>query len=465
MAYFEKRTRQSQEKILLNGGINTFLEESHIDRSECISNSNLSSDKYPCLSVRKGRKKYATAIISPNGMGTYWNVASSAFHIHVADSSTWKYWNGSTYTTVGTISNERSNFLNFNTSLKNYMVLINGTSIKYWDGTTMSTASDAPVTTLYCIDDRRLYALKDNTIYWSAGGSLTDWTSSESGHIEINGSKGKEKALVSYNDTVIAFFDESMHILYGNDVFDYDLSKPIDIGCVSERAFIELENILYFCYKDGLYKFSGGLPEKISNKVNYYFDNIADGYMYYTSMGKHKKKIYISLTSSLPGNSLTLEYDTFLNVWNIHNAQYYVFTTLGNKLIGLSHYLTEEGKIWDINGYSEGFDYESSAVAFNSEWVSGWISYGTISRNKKLTKQYYLLYLPVGSSLTLYYSLDGSTWTSLKTFDTSISQQVVKVHTLVGQLNNVARFKLKLVGVGNWYISKIDEYFRIKKRE
>lgn len=463
MAKFAGSRRSQQEKILLSNGINTYLQDGHIQRNECVSNSNISADKYPFLAAKKGRLKYATAISSPNAIGSYYNISSAAFHVHVVDGATWKYWNGSSYSTVGTVSNERSNFLNFNTSLKNYMVLLNGTSVKYWDGTTMSTASDAPLTHLYTVDDRRLYALKDNRIYYSAGGSITDWTSADSSYIEINGSIGKPRAIATYNDTVIAFFDESMHVLYGNNPFDYEQGKPVNIGCVGSRAFIELESILYFVYKDGLYKFNGGLPTKASDKINYYFDNYDTSYLYLASLGKHKKKIYVSLMSSNP-NNYTFEYDTKLDIWNFHNSVYYGFVNIGNKLIGLSHYTTDEGKIWDINGYNEGFDYETESTAFSSEWISGWIDYNTISKNKKLTKQYYLYYLPSGSSLTLYYSTDGTSWTSLKSFTTSSSQQISKLFVSIDILSNVQRFKFKLVGIGEWYISQLDEYFRVKKR-
>lgn len=464
MAYFKRSLRQEQSKIYLGEGINTYIEDTDIKRSECLSNKNISSHKIPYLTTRKGRKKFCDKISGPNGIGSYYDTTAGTFRLHLLDAAVWKYWNGSSYTLIGTISNEPSSFIQFNTSSYNYFICINGTSVNYWYGALISTALDAPKTTLYCVDDRRLYALKDNSIYFSAGGSITDWTTAnDAGKIEVNGSKGIPRAITSYQDTVIAFFDETMHILYGNDVFDYQLGNPINIGCVNQKATIELNGILYFVYKDGIYRFSGGLPEKISDKVNSYFENFDQDYLFYSSIGKYKEYIYISMYDN--SNRYTLEYNTKLNVWNVHDAVYYGFATLENELIGLGHYGDDEGKLWSINNHTrDGFDYETSETAIDSEWVSGWIDYNSISTKKKLTKQYYALYVPVDSSLVLYYSTDGTTWNSLKSFDTSSSVQIVKVSTVINEISNVTRFKLKFVGSGEWYIEKIDEYYRIKKR-
>lgn len=455
MAYFGNKPSGKQEsnQILLGDGINTFFPASKIKRSECVSNLNMSNHKYPSLSVRRGRQNLATAITTVNGMGVYLDS-----ELHVLDGTVWKRWTGAAWSNVQTgLANARASFVIFSISTAQYIICIDGTNRYSWNGSAAASLADAPATNLYTCDDRRLYALLGQKLYFSAGGSITDWTTAnDAGVITLAGCFGTARAICTYRDTVISFYDNSMHVLYGNDTYDFYASDPMEFGCWGSRALIEHTGKLYFVWNNSLYGYAGGMPGKVSDKAKTYFDAIPAAYRYLVCMGKHEKYIYISIPyGAVTANNLTLEYDTEMDIWNVHNAGYRAFVNVAGSLIGIDN----AGQTWTINS---GTADNSTAITW--EWYSGWIDYGLISKQKTISKQYWSLNLPTGSTMVLAYSENGSSYTTLKTFSASASEQITKVPVPLTALCNIPRFKLKISGTGPCDIEQLDEYFRIKKR-
>ncbi|MGE5436611.1 MAG: hypothetical protein ACM3O3_05235 [Syntrophothermus sp.] len=456
MAYFGNTVRGKQESIqvLLGDGINTYFPASKIKRSECVSNLNMSNHKYPSLSVRRGNAWYATAAVTTaNGIGTYLDS-----EMHVLDGTTWKKWTGTAFSNIQTgMANARASFVIFSTSSKKYIICIDGTNKYSWDGSTAaSLGADAPATNLYTVDDRRLYALLGQKLYFSAGGSITDWTTvNDAGSITLAGNFGTARAICTYRDTVISFYDNSMHILYGNDTYDFYASDPMEFGCYGSRALIELNGKLYFIWNNSLYGYAGGMPAKVSDKAKTYFEAIPTAYRYLVCVGKFDKYLYISIPyGTATENNLTLEYDTEMDIWNVHNYGFRGFTNIAGSLIGIDN----SGQTWTINS---GTDDHGTAITW--EWVSGWIDYGVISKNKTISKQFYSLNLVAGSTLVVYYSTDGTTYNRLNTFKAS-GEEITEVTVPFDALTNIPRFRLKLSGTGPCNIEQIDEYFRIKQR-
>lgn len=457
MAYFMNTIKGKNENIqlTLGDGINTYLPESKIKRSECISNLNVSNHKYPSLSVRRGRQTYATAITTVNGMGIYLDA-----YLHVLDGTTWKRWDGAAFQNVQTgMANAAANFVIFSVSGTNgkNIICVDGTNKKAWNGVSITDMPDAPATNLYTFDDRRLYALLGQTLYHSAGGSITDWTTAlDAGTIILAGCFGTERAICTYRDTVISFYDNSMHVLYGNDPYDFYASDAMEFGCYGQKAHIEHNGKLYFIWNKALYGYAGGMPGKVSDKAKDYFDAIPAAYRNIVCMGKHEKYLYISIPyGAVTANNLTLEYDTEMDIWNVHNAGYVAFVNIAGDLIGIDN----DGQTWTINS---GTDDAGTAITW--EWVSGWIDFGVISKNKTISKHFYSLYLPEGSTLSAYYSLDGTNFNRLNTFVADADTTITYIEIPLDILSNVSRFKIKYSGTGQCDIEQIDEYFRINQR-
>jgi hypothetical protein len=456
MAYWGNSLKHQVKSniITLGDGENTFLSPFNLKRSESSYSRNLSSVYFPALSARKGRQYYSTAITTPNGMGIYING-----YLHVLDGTTWKRWDGSAWQTVkASLTNARANFVEFRTESKKYIIMANGTDVYSWDGSSAATIAAAPATRLYTVDDYRLYALIGNVLKCSAEGSISDWTTAlDADSITITGAKGTERAIITYNDNTICFFDNSMHVLYGNDPYDFYLQDPMEFGCVGDRALIEHNKKLYFLY-DALYVYTGGTPRRISDKVKTCIDGIVSAYKSLCAMGSHGKYLYLSIPYlSGTTNNLTLEYDTELDLWYPHNVGYLAFVNFNNGLYGVD----STGQLWTINS---GTDDNGTAISW--EWISGVINHQVI-QNKKIVSDYYLIIdLPVGSTLTMSYSpsIDGSDFTTLYTFTASATEQKIRVKLPTSALHGVDWYRIKFAGTGQCVVHGMEELLRIKTR-
>jgi hypothetical protein len=278
MAYWGKSLQyklEPQEQIKIGYGLNTFNTPFDVKKQQIVSGKNITNTQFPALSVRPGLTVMygtGTTAFTPNGAGVRNGVDS-----HFLDSTVWKYWNGTALANVATgLTNTTGKFIEFNTSAKRYTVMVNGTEKKAWDGTTVTDMTEAPATKYYAVDDRRLYALIGSVLKCSADGSVTDWTTiDDAATIPISSMVGTGTGLVAYNDIVIAFSDQTMHMLYGDDPFNFELSKPYQTGCISDKSIIVHKNgTLYFMDYYKFKSFTGGIPEDISQIVKGYLDNI-----------------------------------------------------------------------------------------------------------------------------------------------------------------------------------------------
>lgn len=457
MAYWGTKAKYqaSQVPFKIDGGENTYLPPFDINKSESSYSRNISSRSFPAMSVRAGRQNAFTAITTPYALGQRNNQ-----YPHVQDGTTWKRWDGSAWQTVqASLTGGSGKFLEFNTETDRFTILVNGTNKYAWNGTAVTTLTDAPATNLYAVDDYRLYALIGTELKCSALGSVTDWTTADDADsLTLTSAKGNGTALTSYNDVVIAWTEQSMHVLYGNDPYDFYINDPIDDGCISDRSVIEHRGKLYFL-DFGAYKiYTGGRPIEMSQKIKSYLDGINLTYKSKCVAGKQGKYIYLSIpygTSTV--NNLTLEYDTELDLWFPHSVGYEDFTYIGEHLYGID----SEGLIWDVNS---GTDDEGIAISW--ERITGVWNSGTVSKKKVISGLYMILDLPVASQFSIYYSttVDGDDFSLLYTATSSATEQNTRVQIPTSILQNIDWYRLQFIGEGPCTIHYLEEHLRIKAR-
>ncbi len=463
MAYFGRKLRytiESQDPIKLGDGVNTYKTPFEIDKSECVSSLNTSSRVYPSLAVRPGSVSQYGTDVTPfveNAIGV-----RNGSIFNVQDGAVWKYWNGSSFQNLATgLTSSKGKIVELtNSSGTKYTVLFNGTDRKAWDGSTVTDLADAPQTNLVTVDDNRLYAVKDSILKYSAIYSVSDWTTFEdAGNIPVAGIIGTETALANFNDMVIVFSDQTMHILYGDDYTNFAFTDPIKVGCVSDRSIVEHNSVMYFMDYYRIMAFTGGLPVEISKKVRAYLRNINYTHMSKICSGKWDKYIYFSIPygDSATDNNLTLEYDTENQTWYPMDVGFTNFVTIGQDLIGI----TVAGKAVKLN---QGTADDSTAVVW--EHTTGVWDWSAI-RPRKADREYYLIIdLPIGSTLSLSYSetIDSDDFASLKSFTPNASEQNVQVKIPITVLKNYTWKRLKFSGTGPCTIHYIEEYKRTKMR-
>jgi hypothetical protein len=460
MAYWGSKVKYTVRPgtpFTIGDGENTFYNAFNIKQSESSYSRNTTSRKYPALSIRLGRQHAFATITTPNALGQRNNE-----YPHVLDSAVWKRWDGSAWQNVKTgLTSTVGKFLEFNTETDRYTILVTDSDVYSWDGSSASNIMDAPETPYYTVDDYRLYALDGTTLSCSALGTIDDWTTADDADsISLVSAKGEGTAITSYNDVVIAWTEQSMHVLYGNDPYDFYLNDPMNDGCISNKSVIEHRGKLYFLDYNAFKVYTGGRPQEMSQKVKDYIEGINTTYKSLCVSGKQGKYIYLSIPygSSTTENNITLEYDTELQNWYIHDVGYVDFVTIGEYLYGID----SDGQIWTINS---GTDDEGTAISW--EHITGVINNGTVSQKKVISDIWAIVDLPSTSTLTISYSTttDSDDFSTLYTFtgsDTDAQMTRVQIPTTI--LQNINWYRLKFAGTGPCTIHYLEENYRIKAR-
>ena len=308
--------------IYLGGGINTYGTPFNIKEGEARDSRNTSSRSYPALSVRPGIDDAFTAITTPNALGQRNNQ-----YPHVQDGTVWKAWNGTAWVNVQTgLTSATGKFVEFATGTTLYTILANGTDVYSWDGTTAASIADAPKTKLYAVHKGRVYALLGKELKFSALNLITDWTTVlDAGSISITNAKGDGTAISEFDDQVYVWTAQSFHNLYGTGPLNYTLSDISDDGCISDRSVIEGKyngaKALYFMDYGWVKAFSGSSPVRVSHSVKKFIDGINLTYKDKVCAGKNGKYLYWAIPYETTENNVVLEYDTDLNIWNVHGYE------------------------------------------------------------------------------------------------------------------------------------------------
>lgn len=462
--YWGKKLRYTQkpgEVITLGAGENVSVPAFEIKKNESSYSRNVSSRNYPALSVRPGRATAFAAITTPNALGQRNNE-----YPHVQDGTVWKRWDGAAWQNVQTgLTSAAGKFLEFNTETVRYTILVNGTNVYSWTGTVAASIAGAPATSLYAVDDFRLYALLGSVLKCTAEGSITDWTTvDDADTIILAGMVGAGTAIATFKDSVICWSEQTMHVLYGDDPYNFYPQDPMQYGCISDRSVVIHDSpdgraTLYFLDYGKFMRYTGGSPQEMSQKVRAYLEAINTTYKTKCVAGKHGKYIYLSIPygASATANNLTLEYDTELDNWYVIDQGYVEFTNIGEFFYGVD----SAGAFHKINS---GTTFNGTAISWS--YITGVWKKGAVSQKEVVSDYWAVLDLPAASTLTLSYSttVDGDDFVLLYTFTGSAAEQMTRAQVPTTALQNIDWHRLKFAGTGPCTIHYLQEDLRIKAR-
>ena len=448
MAYWPRQLAGKKNPphiITLGDGVNTYINPFQLSPKEGSSSLNTCNQSYPALSTRRGRTSMygsaATPLTSVNGA-----TARAGTTFHVVTGTTWKYWNGSSYTNVATgLTDAQAKFIEFTTATKKYTIMFNGTEKKAWDGSTVTDLTDAQATRVIAANDSRLFNLIDSSVYASDIGDITNWTTGDSDRIGQYGMVGSGTALVTYNDMIIAFSDQTMHIIFGKTSDEFDPTEPIIVGNVSDKATIIHGDtgVLYWLDYNRFMAFTGGTPFDVSEKVITYLESINYTYKSKICAGQSGKYIYLSIPygATATENNLTLVYDTNRKMWYPHNVGYTDFFNIGQYLYGID----TDGVVWKLDQTTAD---DSTAISW--EHTTGVMDFEPIKNLKHITDIYAIVDLPTASTLKLYYSatVDGSLFNLIKQFTASEDYQKVRIRIPTTKFQRADWYRFKLTGTG-----------------
>lgn len=392
------------KQIKLDGfghGLNTAVEDADISPQELTDCLNVTCDDYPVIRTRNDRVlQDCDALTVPKGIG-----ARGSSQMHAFDNNTWKYraLNSTSWTDIGTAISTASTQCSFhefhtytlttdNTTGQRLTYTIaafsNSSNMQngYWteDSTfayfTTSYAEPSsgstytnypPQSNLMTVHKYRVYGFdKDyRTLRFSELGNPL-WYKAEN-YLDITEMKGQAKAITAYADHVIVWGEKSMHELYGESNFNFELiNVSNNIGCVGKYAFCECKSRLYWLSDNGFYMYTGGIPRQFGIKAKKYFDEINWDLKKLICMGTYESKIYtaVPIKPSTSNNRLIVidvegidqgyELVTIEDDANIDS-----FVNINRILYGLN----KDGRVWNIcSTYKTGYD-NSTAISWKFE--------------------------------------------------------------------------------------------------
>ncbi|MBQ7974352.1 MAG: hypothetical protein IJ300_01515 [Clostridia bacterium] len=207
-----------------------------------------------------------------------------------------------------------------------------------------------------CESNYRLWGTHGNTIYSSKFSDpfnfqVFDGLSSDSYAIEV-GSEGEFTGCIPYSSHICFFKENTLHKLYGTKPSNFQINTVNVYGVQSgsERSMQIVNEQLLYQGVGGVYAYTGGVPELISEKFGNrrYSDAVAccDG-----------EKYYISMKQGDTWNMFT--YDVMKNIWLREDDTQAVDMTFFD---GKVYYLVAEGGLYYIDKTADRSDIEWGAT-------------------------------------------------------------------------------------------------------
>lgn len=207
-----------------------------------------------------------------------------------------------------------------------------------------------------CESNYRLWGTHGNTIYSSKYSDpfnfrVFDGLSSDSYFIDV-GSEGEFTGCIPYSSHICFFKENTLHKLYGTKPSNFQITTVSVYGVQSgsERSMQIVNEQLLYKGVGGVYAYTGGVPELISEKFGgrRYSDAVAccDGETYYISMKQ--------------GDEWDLfAYDVIKGIWLREDATHAVDMTFHD---GKVYYIDAQGGLYYIDKAADKSDIEWGAT-------------------------------------------------------------------------------------------------------
>jgi hypothetical protein len=470
LAYWRPlRNKSNSVTNTFGGGINTYLPPFDIEDGELTDALNMCSDDFPNISVRPGRSTYIKATTETgatpalNALG----VRNNQF-LSVLAKRGWRLYNTVTpgWSTLSTtIADSEGKFAEFNTEVENRTLLVVSSELYQYNGTAVERITQAPnstnnkACTLITTHRQRAWMAFDKTAYFTAVAKSTDWTTAlEAGRIPIVNAKGNITGLTTFDDHVYIFTEHSMHCIFGTSPFNYELVDiSNEIGCISDKSIIEISGVLYFCSYGGVYAFRGGLPVKISDKMQSIYDQINLNSRAKIVSQKKGDKLYISVPiGTATENNRVLVFDTKKNSWFVEDGSFKYMTNIKDNLYGQN----STGEVMLMVSTSTKDSTGEIAWQFETKAYAQGAGYPVTLPGMDLMYK-------ASTTLAVGFSTgaESTTYTDIATaaqFSYGSTDRVKRINVQSTNLQDVPFYKLKFSGTGPATIRRLRKMERMK---
>ena len=205
------------------------------------------------------------------------------------------YWNGKVYMTNGTDTPQK------------------------YDLTTVAAMTGPAVNCKeFAVSNDRFWACGNatnpNRVYFSGFSNAESWGATDYLSVPENSINGKAVGFGKLLGRLVVFCEDSISLIYGTDIYSFIVkTTETRIGCVAPKTIKNLNGLLYFLGKDGVYVFNGVRAVKVSKIIQATIDDINQTYVTNAVAEVVGDKYILSYTSTAAGgtvNNRTLILDT-----------------------------------------------------------------------------------------------------------------------------------------------------------
>ena len=258
----------------LAGGINNIYPPQNIQDDECQDMYNMCLDKYPAIRTKIGR----TMMSNPGSKGEdvkYFGVAGVKYLFYIQGESL-KDMTGTVISNG--ITGTKFNHVYYADGNSEYLVLYGDGIVPTRHKLPLSALNEPEIMTLpegveafehMCYHKNRMMASVGNMLYFSALQNPMDWSTAENSREDRVPNCNKITGLVSFDDKLIVFSEENMHLYYGSNVIAGNsdsytcVSLDNNIGCYDQNTIKVHNSYLYWLYGRNIYEYDGSTIRNI----------------------------------------------------------------------------------------------------------------------------------------------------------------------------------------------------------
>ena len=499
----------------LAGGINNVVPAEFIADDEVQEMENMSVDKYPAICTKIGRTMFKNPGVSGQEIKYFGNAGLNyLFYIQedkLKDTLGQVIYEG--------LTGEEYHHSYYKDGVSEYLIIYGKgqktvrlplplSSLNEPTEITLPKENDVEIVPENMVYHKaRMFVSSGDVLYFSALQNPTDWTKEQdSGYIKVTNAKGKITALASFDDKLIIYSQNNMHLLYGDSIDAESNTNfqivDLDNGIGSYGPEVKLHNgYLYWLYAKNIYEYDGSTIRSIekttgNNGLTGGIQSYIDGILYTeadnVSIAGSDTKVYFYFPN-YKGKNRFLVFDQRLRKWTqeIQPAEAeegnYINIVSSFNSINFSqtpapiYALTSNGVIYEITGgRRSGSEYikmygndecigedglvVKKAIPFymkTKQFTEGGVS------KKKTLKELWFSYDLEGQA-TVKVTNGDDTYCLLEEQLESGKNKVkclLVPHKYEGmQLQNKDSYYIEIFGSGNITIKQMERKFRIKTR-
>lgn len=278
----------------------------------------------------------------------------------------------------------------------------NNTFVEGTEGELIRLSRSVPDLDFICENNYRLWGTHGNTIYASKFSDpfnfqVFEGLASDSYYIDV-GSEGEFTGCIPYSSHICFFKENTLHKLYGTKPSNFQITTANVYGVQkgSEKSMYIVNEQLLYKGVNGVYSYTGGVPELISEKLGNkrFSDAVAccDGETYYISM-KHGDEYSF------------FAYDVLKNIWLREDSLNAIDMTF------------HDGKVYFLDDSGNLFYIDKTADRSDIEWGAQLCTFHeTINERKGYSKFHLRLDMEEGAWLSVSIKTDNdNTWKQVYT--------------------------------------------------